>query len=119
VGVHFAGKHSLEFELFHFPLQAADIALDPFGGRGVGLRRRQFQQFGCVAKPARQAVQTAYDLFEFCALAAEFLRAFGVVPDAGLLEFASYFLEAFVLLIVIKDTPSRSRFAPRDLLWCA
>jgi len=43
------------------------------------------------------------------------LRALGVVPDAGLLELASYFLKALVLVIVIKDTSSRSRCVPRDL----
>jgi len=54
-------------------------------------------------------------LVELGALLAEFLRAFRVVPDAGLFEFALYFLQAFVFIVVIKDTSSKSRYAPRDL----
>ena len=54
-------------------------------------------------------------IVELRALFAEFLRAIRVVPDAGLLELASYFLKALVLAVVIKDTPSRSRCDPRDL----
>jgi len=54
-------------------------------------------------------------LFEFSALPAEFLGALRVVPDSGLFEFAVYFLQALVLIVVIKDTSSKSRCAPRDL----
>jgi hypothetical protein len=54
-------------------------------------------------------------LFEFGALPAEFLGALRVIPDSGLLEFAVYFLQPLVLIVVIKDTSSKSLCAPRDL----
>jgi hypothetical protein len=54
-------------------------------------------------------------LFQLRPFAAQVLRALGIVPDAGLFELAGYLLEAFVLVVVIKDTSSRSRCAPRDL----
>jgi hypothetical protein len=38
--------------------------------------------------------------------AAQFLGAFRLVPDLGILELAVYFLEAFALGVVFKDTPS-------------
>jgi hypothetical protein len=60
-------------------------------------------------------IQVVDHPFELRAFFAEFLRAIRVVPDAGLLELASYFLKALVLAVVIKDTPSRSRCDPRDL----
>jgi hypothetical protein len=60
-------------------------------------------------------IETGDDLFEFGPLPAEFLRTIRVIPDAGLFEFASYFLQALVLVVVIKDTSSKSRCAPRDL----
>jgi hypothetical protein len=63
----------------------------------------------------REAIQRPDHLFELGALTAEFLGAVGVVPDSGLFEFAGYFLKTFVLVVVIKDTSSRSRCAPRDL----
>jgi hypothetical protein len=54
-------------------------------------------------------------LFELGAFLAELLSSIRIVPDAGLLELAGYFLEALVLVVVIKDTSSKSRCAPRDL----
>ncbi len=75
----------------------------------------QLQKLAGIAQAARQPVQAGDDLFEFGALPAEILRALGVVPDTGLLEFAGYFLQALVLVVVIKDTSSKSRCAPRDL----
>jgi len=54
-------------------------------------------------------------LLELGALLTQFLSAIRVVPDAGLLEFALYFLQSLVFVVVIKDTSSKSRCAPRDL----
>jgi len=54
-------------------------------------------------------------LFELGALLAEILGAIGIVPNAGLFELAGYFLKALVFIVVIKDTSSRNRCAPRDL----
>jgi hypothetical protein len=36
-------------------------------------------------------------------------------PDRRILQFATYFLEPFLLAVVFKETPSRRRLAPRDL----
>jgi hypothetical protein len=60
-------------------------------------------------------IQAVDHLFEPRAFLAEILRAFRVIPDAGLLEFANYFLQSLALIVVIKDTSSRKRCAPRDL----
>jgi hypothetical protein len=54
-------------------------------------------------------------LLEFGAFLAEFLGALRFIPNPGLLEFASYFLKPLVLVVVIKDTSSRTRCVPRDL----
>jgi hypothetical protein len=48
-------------------------------------------------------------------LPSEFLRALLVRPDRRVLELAPYLLEAFFFRVVLKETPVRSRFAPRDL----
>ena len=94
---------------------AFDVGFDLPGGAHVGLLRGHLQQLVRFAQPASQAIQGADDLFEFGALPAEFLRAFRVVPDSRLLEFARYFLQPLVLVVVIKDTSSKSRCALRDL----
>jgi hypothetical protein len=54
-------------------------------------------------------------LFQFGAFPTELLSPVGVVPDTGLFELAGYFLEALMLVVVIKDTSSKTRCAPRDL----
>jgi len=54
-------------------------------------------------------------LFELGAFLPEFLSALRIAPDAGLLQFALYFLQTLVFIVVIKDTSSKSRCALRDL----
>jgi hypothetical protein len=54
-------------------------------------------------------------LFQPGAFLAEILSAIGIIPNAGLFEFAAYFLKTLVFIVVIKDTSSRNRCAPRDL----
>jgi hypothetical protein len=82
---------------------------------GVGLGFGEFQKFRAVMQTVGELVERADDLLEPGAFLAELLRAIRVVPDARLLEFAGYFLEAFALVVVIKDTSSRTRCVPRDL----
>jgi hypothetical protein len=113
--IHFPRKHACELEPFHIACQRPRIRFDPVGGARVGFRRGHLQELAGVAQAARQAIQTVDDLFEFGALPAEFLGALRVIPDSGLLEFAVYFLQPLVLIIVIKDTSSKSLCAPRDL----
>jgi hypothetical protein len=60
-------------------------------------------------------IQAADKKLEFGALLAQFLSAIRLIPDSRLFEFARYFLKAFVLVVVIKDTSSRNRRVPRDL----
>jgi hypothetical protein len=60
-------------------------------------------------------IQAVDGFLELGTLPAEFLRAFRVVPNSRLFELANYFLQPLVLVVVIKDTSSRNRCAPRDL----
>jgi hypothetical protein len=60
-------------------------------------------------------IQGADHLFQLSAFLAQFLSAFRIIPDTGLFELALYFLQPLVLVVVIKDTSSKSRCAPRDL----
>jgi hypothetical protein len=105
----------LEFELFNLPRQPRDVRFDFLGGAGIGLGGGQIQQFRRVAQRALEAIQAADDLLELGPFLPEFLGALRDVPDAGLLEFALYFLQSLEFVVVIKDTSSKSRCAPRDL----
>jgi hypothetical protein len=105
----------LELQALHFRGESGGVPFDFLGGSGVGLVSREFQQLSRVAQPVLEPVQTLNDALEFRAFPPKFLGAVSIVPDTGLLEFPGYFLKAFVLVIVIKDTSSRNRCVPRDL----
>jgi hypothetical protein len=51
--------------------------------------------------------------------AAKLLSPVRSAPDRRVLELEIYFLETLLLAIVLKETPSRRRHAPRDLSECA
>ena len=55
---------------------------------------------------------------ELGALAAEFLRALGIVPEFGLFEFALDFGQALLLGIEVKDTPVRPGSGRADRAAC-
>ena len=95
--------------------ESRGIGLDFRDGAAVGLLGRHLEQLAGIAQAARQCVQAAHHLLELGALLAELLRTLRVVPDAGLFQLANYFLQPLVLVVVIKDTSSKSRYAPRDL----
>ena len=113
-------------EIYEYAPRQVKLAVTGLGGAGKSQVAQmmkalraflggQLQNLAGIAQAERQPVQTGDDLLEFRALPAQFLRALGVVPDSGLLEFAGYFLQALALVVVIKDTSSKSRYAPRDL----
>jgi hypothetical protein len=115
VGIHLARKHALELQPLDVLGKPHGVELDLRGGGRVTLRGGQLEKLARVGQSAREAIETTDDLLELRALLAEILGTRGIVPDSGLLELARYFLKALVLVVVIKDTSSRNRCAPRDL----
>ena len=105
----------MEFQAFHFRGERGGVPFDFVGCPGIGLVGRELQQLPRVAQPPADPVQTLNYALQFRSLPSQFLGAVSVVPDTGLFEFPGYFLEALVLVIVIKDTSSRNRCVPRDL----
>jgi hypothetical protein len=115
VRIHLAGEHALEFELLDLEGQSLGVGLDSLDGMQIRLCRGQIQQLPRIAQGARESIETADDLLELGAFFSQFLRTVRIAPNAGLLELALYFLQPLVLVIVIKDTSSKSRCALRDL----
>jgi hypothetical protein len=105
----------LELQAFHFRGESGGVPFDFVGRPGVGLFGCEFEQFSRVVQPPADPVQTLNDALQLRSLPPQFLGAVSIVPDAGLFEFPGYFLEALVLVIVIKDTSSRNQCVPRDL----
>jgi hypothetical protein len=115
VRIHLAREHALEFELFDLEGQSIDVALDFLQRACIGFFSREVDQFRGIAQGTLETIQAAYHLLELGTLLAQFLGSFRVIPDARLFELALYFLQTLVLIVVIKDTSSKSRSALRDL----
>jgi hypothetical protein len=101
--------------LFDLQTQAIDVSLDFLSCPVIRFIGGQIQELRRIAQGALEAIQPAYNLLELGAFLPQLLSAIGVAPNAGLLELALYFLQPFVLVVVIKDTSSKSRCALRDL----
>jgi hypothetical protein len=115
VRIHLAGEHALEFQLLDLEGQPRGVGLDPLDGVRIRLGRGQIQQLGGIGQGAFEPIETADDLLELGAFLSQLLGAVRVAPNTGLLELALYFLQPLVLVVVIKDTSSKSRCALRDL----
>ena len=90
-------------------LDAARVALD-VGDDGVGgvlvvFHLGQVEQFVGAVQAFGQLADAVDDLFQQRALAAQGLRAFGVVPDVGVFQLAVDFFQTLDLGVVVKDTP--------------
>jgi hypothetical protein len=101
--------------LFDLEAQTVDVSLNFLGRPSIRLLGGQFQEFRRIVEGALEAIQAADDLLELGAFLPQFLSASRVVPNAGLFELALYFLQSLEFVVVIKDTSSKSRCAPRDL----
>jgi hypothetical protein len=66
------------------------------------------QQVAGVGKAAVEVVDGFDDQRQGSALAPQVLGIFRVIPDVRVFEFAVYFDQAIMLLIVVKDTPEWS-----------
>ena len=64
----------------------------------------ELEQFARLAQTGTQPIERADDGLEPGALAAELLRALGLVPDAGILELAQDLRRAARLAVVVKGT---------------
>jgi hypothetical protein len=115
VGVHFPGKHPLELEQFDLVGQTVHVGLYFPDGAQIRFFCGEIQKVRRIAQRTLEPVQAPDDLLQLGAFLTEFLGALRIVPNAGLLELALYFLKPLVLVVVIKDTSSKSRCAPRDL----
>jgi hypothetical protein len=113
VRVHLATEHALELELAHGRLEAGALLLELCRGALVALGLGHREQLERVARAVAGAVEFADGLGEADAFLAQFLGTLGLGPDLRVLELADYFFEAITLVIVLKETPSRRRNAPR------
>lgn len=105
-GVHLAGEHALELQLVHLAGVALDVVDHRLRGGFVVLGLGQFEQFGGPDQAVGEAADAVDGLVQQRAFAAQGLRAFRIVPDVRMFQFAFYFFQALALGVVVKDTPS-------------
>jgi hypothetical protein len=115
VRIHLSAKHALEFEPAYAGLEPAGVTLEVARRGFIVLALGQLEQLRRIADRRVGAVELVEFLGQARALAPELLGALGRAPDGRMLEFAAYFFESFLLAVVLKETPSRRRHAPRDL----
>jgi hypothetical protein len=115
VSIHFAAEHALEFEPADVGLERPGIALDVTRSGIIILALGQLEEFGGIADGGFGAIELIEFGGEARTFASQLLGALGGAPDRGVLQLATYFLETFLLAIVLKETPSRRRHVPRDL----
>jgi hypothetical protein len=115
VRVHLATKHASELELAHLGFQHAGVALDLVRGGFVTLELGELEQLRGIAQSAAGAIELFELRGQARALPAELLRSLGCRPDGRILELTIDLFETLSLAIVLKETPSRTWHAPRDL----
>jgi hypothetical protein len=117
--VHLAAKHTLELKPAHAGLERTGFELDIARSGFIVFALGQLEQLRGITDGGIGLVQLLQIRSETRTFAAKLLSAIRGAPDRRLLELAIYFLETLLLAIVLKETPSRRRHAPRDLSKCA
>jgi hypothetical protein len=107
VRIHLAAKHALQFELADLRFDTRQVAFDLARRAFVVLRLRKVEQFRRIPDGALRPVDLVELAAEPRAFLAEFLRLLRLLPDRRILELAAYFLEPFLLAVVLKETPLR------------
>jgi hypothetical protein len=115
VRVHLAAEHAFEFELAYACLESAGVALNIARRGFIIFELGEFEQCARIADSGVGAVELLDLRTQARAFAAELLGAIVRAPNCRVLKLATDLFETFLLAIVLKETPSRRRRAPRDL----
>jgi hypothetical protein len=98
-------EHALELELSHAAFEADGVFLDVCGGALVVLALGELEQLGGVGDGFGGAIQLFELRGELGALATQLAGLVGVLPDGRVFQLAAYLFEAFLLGVVLKETP--------------
>ena len=103
--IHLAVEHALELELAHALFETVGVFLDCSGSRFVVLALGEIEELGRVGNRLRGAVELIELRGKLDAFAAELAGLLGILPDRRIFQLASYLFEAFLLDVVLKETP--------------
>jgi hypothetical protein len=103
--IHLAIEHPLQLELAHAAFEAHCVPLDVFRGALVVLALGELEQLRGVGDGLGRAVQLLELRGKLRTLAAELTCLVRVLPDGRIFQLANYLFEAFLLVVVLKETP--------------
>ncbi len=115
VFVHFAREHAAEFEHFQLGLQFVQFGDDVIHCTFITFFNSHIQQVFVIRQTFIKVIDGVDHGFQCGTFAAEFLGAFGVIPDIALGQFVFYFFETLNFVGVVKDTPSARQYALKGL----
>jgi hypothetical protein len=98
-------EHALELELAHPGFEAIGVLLDVGGGRFIVFALGEIEDLDGVGDRLGGAVDLVQLRGKLRAFAAQLPRLVGILPDGGIFELAGYLFEAFLLGVVLKETP--------------
>ncbi|OHC29536.1 MAG: hypothetical protein A3J71_03290 [Pseudomonadales bacterium RIFCSPHIGHO2_02_FULL_60_43] len=98
-------EHAAKFQLLENVAQAFDFGGDVVDRALIVFFDGHIEQVARIGQAAGQIVDGFDDQRQRGALTAQALGIFGLVPDVGVFEFAVYFDQTIMLVIVVKDTP--------------
>ena len=98
-------EHSLELELAHATFEAHGLLLDIGGGGLVVLAFGEIEKLRGVGDGFGRAIQLIELRGKLRTLAAQFPGLLGVLPDGRVFQLETYLFEAFLLVVVLKETP--------------
>jgi hypothetical protein len=98
-------EHALQLELAHAGFETVRVLLDLGRSGFVVFAFGELEELGRVGDGFGRAVELLQLSGEPGAFAAELSRLVRVLPDRGVLELAGYLFEAFLLGVVLKETP--------------
>jgi hypothetical protein len=98
-------EHALELELAHPAFETDSVFPDVGRSDLIVLALGKLKQLGSVGDGFRGAIQLVELRGEPGAFAAQLASLVGVLPDGRVFQLARYLFEAFLLVVVLKETP--------------
>ena len=106
VAVDLAGQQRLDLEPLGLELEALQLVDPLFLGGGIIFRLGEFDEGRGVVEFAFETRDGAETVFEFGALAHDFLRGFGVVPEIWIFDLGVQLFETAISSLDVKDASS-------------
>jgi hypothetical protein len=106
--IHLPVEHALELELAYFALEPLGLPGDVARSGLVVVTLGEIQQLTGVGDALRGAVDGGQLRGQPRTFSAQLLGARRIGPDTRILQLQAYLLQAFLLAVVLKETPSRS-----------